>query len=315
MIVIDYLFLVNKSSKESLYQKKWFYLGTDYKKIKVLQNSFLKADGYVDVFHELKSIQEEYKQEFIDFIGSLSVKYDSFQWWASSVSEKGMFEGQPLFMEFCYFKLIKQYMNQDVLIVLDNLTLLEAVQQNYNVKTYIYQKSSYIAEIIGYFKSRAKFFIMHFFRKKAPDCYISGKKYIGLISWVDDRNTESGDFEDSYFGKLFSSKKNNDEFLYLPNFIFRKYKDEAFAALRKESINYFSLFDNFTKLDVLKALFLSMGFNFDKNEKFIFDGENVSLFIKQKLKDDWLANRLSKYYLLYFAVKCLKQKGVFLDKF
>ncbi|MCK5615191.1 hypothetical protein KAR91_75710, partial [Candidatus Pacearchaeota archaeon] len=214
MIVIDYYYLVNNSFKEPLRQKKWFYLGTDYKKIKVLQNSFFDNDNQVDVFQELKTIQEEYKQKFIDFIGSLSIKYNSFEWWASSVSEKNMFDDQPLFMELCYFKLIKCFLNQNIIIILDNPTLLEAVKQNYNVTTHASKNYKICTDIKKYLKSRIKFFIKHFFNKKDPAYYVPGKKYFGLISWVDNRNTDSGYFEDSYFGKLFSSNKNNDKFLY-----------------------------------------------------------------------------------------------------
>ena len=177
-------------------------------KIVYIGNDIISIDKSKLIFEQdiFFKIQKDLKDKYINFIDSLSEKYNSFDWWISSLHEKNIFDDNDIFLSLCYLKLILYYIKKynNLIFIIKNINLLITIKQNNFKGKYYYNKFYLIKEKFNsfyfYFKNRFAFLKKRLFEKKTKLNIDIDKEYIGLISWIDKRNFLSDkSFKENYF--------------------------------------------------------------------------------------------------------------------
>ncbi len=114
---------------------QWIYCGKDVPFCMELER-LLGAGIRIKIGDSLQECAREFRQDYIDFIGELSLRSNLNgnldQWWLSSLSEKNPFVSDT-FLYFCYIKVCQRIANTtdtDILIVCENSYLARAIYTN-----------------------------------------------------------------------------------------------------------------------------------------------------------------------------------------
>ena len=112
----------------------WLFLGRDYERLLKLKVSAPAGSLYIDLGDLLNDISYKLRRPYIDYIASLSTKFNSLPWWISDVAEKNVM-GSPAFLYICYLKIMKEllsakFKNKNVCIVSESAVLLEIIKRS-----------------------------------------------------------------------------------------------------------------------------------------------------------------------------------------
>lgn len=203
----------------------WVYLSKNALLFTTLRKTLPQEIRFIDTCDMLQDTALHYRQDYIDFIGSLSVQNNSTLWWVTSVSEKNPFIS-TVFLNFCYLKIVEHLIDStnNLVIICDSYSFIDAVKDTFASRPHltitivdnrtgeIVKKSSrFFAGILkkGYFAVRfisricmAKCFaIIKGHEKPGND-----QNKIALQSWTDARSFSSdGKYHDTYFGDMSTS--------------------------------------------------------------------------------------------------------------
>jgi len=230
----------------------------------------------------MNNFTEDYRNEFIEFISDLSEQFDSFDWWCTSVSEKNIFIGNSLFR------------------ILNGDDLELAGYDKFSLKKY--------------YKSRRRFFDNNISNEvKFPD-FEPSKKYIGLLTWIDDRNfAVDGEYKDTYFNQLYNQLKSRNDFLLLTNRLYTISNTKAQNLLRKNNIPFIDIFKCYRKSDVIKSILFSLYYN-PLKKRIFFKKRNIAEILKRNIANDLIDNRFAQYYLMYYSIKRIAERGINFDR-
>lgn len=115
-------------------RQRWVYLGGDITTCNKINKNFgeenkVKTDGL------LYAISKKLKEKYVEYVGEMSKRYDSMDWWGTQLSEKSPFLSK-VFINICYlsmfFEIIKK--NSDVIFFVENNYLRETIIKNSNKK-------------------------------------------------------------------------------------------------------------------------------------------------------------------------------------
>jgi hypothetical protein len=255
----------------------WLYLSKDALLFKNLRTSVPKDLPIIKTGDLLQDIAHRYRQDYIDFIGSLSVRNNSIYWWLTSVSEKNPFIS-TVFLYFCYLKIIEHFINSsdNLVIICDSHSLIDAIKDTFASRsdlTFIVMDSRFNRRICtssklfsgivkkGYFLIRfisrigiAKFFSII----KGHRNTWKNQNKIAIHSWTDARSfLNKGKYHDTYFGNMSDHvKEYSPEYLTISYVLPTIYYVKAVINLIRCNEKIF-LFEEFLSFgDVFRALFL-----------------------------------------------------------
>ena len=311
MILVEYSYLNHKFelNKKHFVNKKWLYLGVNYDVFLNIKNNFLQKELCVDCYEEFKKIQKENESIFLEFFGDLCEKFNSIEWWSSSISERNMFIDEPLFISICLIILGSRYSSQkDILIISDNDNIINFFKSKAQIK-FLYKKNialNIISKIKIYYKSRRRF-VFESYNEQAKKKELKDfkfKKFIGLCSWVDARNFDAtGNFTETYFGKIFKKFVEKDNYIFLPFFLYTYNSAEAKKLLKKNFIRYINILSYYSKIEIALSLLrniLPKKFFF---AKYVFNGIDCSTVVRKYILEEYINNKFSYYYLNYYSIK------------
>ena len=114
---------------------QWVYLGKNVP-FSLKLEQLLGTSTKIKIGDLLQEIAKEFRQEYIDYIGELSLAAERLHpigcWWLSSVSEKNPFISD-VFLHFCYIKFCQRIignLSSDLFIVCETRALAQALLSN-----------------------------------------------------------------------------------------------------------------------------------------------------------------------------------------
>lgn len=304
--------LLKTKYRDKFKESKWLYLGTDYRNLIEFENNILLKENAIDYYNIFKRIEVELKEKYIQYIDSLSEKFDSFKWWVSSVAEKNIVEENNLFLQLCFLKLVEKYADSDILIISDDIALLNTIHINFPKSEFLIstKENIFFDKLKKYYKNRIRFIRKYWCKNNTHDEFDSDKIYIALMSWVDNRNFFENKFKENYFGKLFDKLNTTKNFIFLPFILYTIQKKIALQKLEENKIKYIDIFSYYRKTDVVRAILKSLCSDFIFNKKFYFENFDISNLIKFRLLNDLIENRYAQYYLMKYSIKRLSEKKI-----
>jgi len=110
----------------------WTYLGPDFKQREWIRKRVLSHSEFVDVYDAVQKRAGELRSHWIDVVGDLGIRYDSLEWWASSLADKNP-EESSVFLELCHLfvatELQHAHSREGILFVVENRGLRNQVRE------------------------------------------------------------------------------------------------------------------------------------------------------------------------------------------
>ena len=321
LIETDFLF-GKKKFTDKIQGYNWFYLSADYiKYLKLINEKILDKSLNIDFYEEFKRVEEEVREKYIEYISSLSEKYDSFAWWISSIQEKNIICKNNLFLQICLLNIVLSYIEKKriLVVITDDIYLLKCLHRNIkHSELYLNKTSNFLNQLKLFYKTRKRFLFSTYqsnIKKKNNNKFEEKENYIGLITWIDKRNFRNDEFKENYFCALFDKLKKRKDFILLPFFLYTFPKKIAKEKLLKEKFLFYDLFDG--KISIIQLLKIIVGSLIPPkwlNDKFIFLNYDISILIRSKVLEDFIKNRNSNYYKYYYSIKNFLKSGIKIKK-
>ena len=316
----------------------WTYLGEDVTNAISVEEWIGARGKRIDISERLQETANSLRQNYIDYIGELSVQHNSILWWASSLSEKNHYISKT-FLHSCYIKvalsLIESHKQDNLILFVENRSLRLSLIANipgYDV-LHIKQKFSHVLESLtdrmefmikhGWFVINNIYRILltqHIYHLNKID-FISGKgasedDLILIHTWVDERSfTENNDFQDAYFGTLSEYMTKNGKNVVIVPYIL---DNAPYAKTVKRLMaceNHFIIPSAHLSIsDVLSALIKTLKKPREKSYP-NFENMDISDIIHLNWVNDWKDVRLASNLLLYSVVRNLKRQNLSIDRF
>ena len=301
----------------------WLYLGQDVAQRENITRVVGKENRYF-TGNLLQEVAYEQKQPFLDFLAELGLKQkNQLYWWASDIAYKNPLTSD-FFLHWCYASLFgrvcfKEEGRQKLLLVfVQDRWLYKCLSQRYGVNTpglrFLSRKwvlpealklSIRFIAVRGYFLLRA---IRHLGRSGRVASRNGrtletrdGKGRVYLCSWIQDRFfTESGEFQDAYWGRLPEILTGNGFSITYITHLFLS------SALKRKCLGYsefeFTFLDHYIRLgDIFRSFFARFQIHYGRELKWL-----ETLLQRQALCEVFLHNHLA----YYFAFKrWLKESG------
>ena len=294
----------------------WFYLGRNYEKLLDLRQKVPKSFHFVDIGEQLNSTAYELRRPYLDYIGELSVRFNSLAWWISRVAEKNVMVS-PLFLFVCYLHIIRHLMKgelkeKNICIISESPALLETISRLSEFKNYSARKRCNLkADFLkAYLRSLVRLlrFIGRVFRRSTRPVLHKGPVTI-LRTWVSDKNLGSnGEFHDSYFPCLFDYFKRNNVNVYILPIIFniKKSYADTLRWFRRAKVPFIIPEDYYHLSDYLGAVRLSYKSHKYFRNSFVFNGFDLSLLFKRESLENLFASGVLNLVMHYYLFKHLK---------
>ncbi len=314
----------------------WLFLGRDYKRLLELKEKALSRFKYVDLGDMLYDLSYQARRQYIDYIASLSTKFDDLPWWMSTVAEKNTMSG-PIYLYVCYLMIVKNLLanelkDKNICIFSESVALLETIRRSDFVKTRkVVKRYSYYLYFSGLLVRavyRTLRFIIKSIRRKIAA--IRSKKHekkpiietlpeLSIIrTWVSGNNLNSnGDFKDFYFpGLLEYMEQKNINAVILP--IVNDSKNcsyiDAMHWFRKARLNFIVPEDYYSLINYIMTIVVSIKSVIIMFKKFIFNGIDLSLLFQTESISCMLLWETDQVLMHYFLLKRLKEKGAKINK-
>jgi hypothetical protein len=208
----------------------WRFLSRDALLYMKLRDFFHNDDIFVPTGDTLQQIARQHRQEYIDFIGTMSHHNNPLSWWLTSVSEKNPFISQ-VFLNFCYLKVIERNLDsyRDMVIICDSRPLMYSIRDTFSdhkdcsiqiIDSRIGQITERISGFISGMEKKTFYAIRFICRIVIAKLYASYKGHknvdalnptIAIDTWTDARSfLENSTYRDVYFGELGRRVKERD---------------------------------------------------------------------------------------------------------
>lgn len=315
-----------KRNKGKLIDKKfrWLYLGNDTSKYLHILDYLGCYGKNVNENIDLQNIAKTIRNDYIDYIGSMSERYHSESWWLASFPEKNQFISR-VFLNICYQKIVLSELesgkdSEPLVIFIDNRYLWRSIVKSIRLSGKYsgferYTKDSAFNKVfedagtaLRFTFNKSKFIINSSFKilvskyifrinRKIRDH--TGKDNILLISWVDSRSFKNEEYSDPYFGVLYDYLKGKGKnVIVIPQII----PDllEYYSIVKKMTISKdaFLVPEAFLKItDPIKTVFSEIKRCPKQSSYPFFMNMDISDLIYSDFIDDWTGNRISSIKL------------------
>ncbi len=286
-----------------------------------LTNEYVENLNNITILEKKQLNKETMIEKYNNFIGDLNCKYNSFLWWAETISSKN------LYMSFLYVNIYKllQFINcinsikkdNDLIILVDNEYLFKQIKhycKNNNVKYKSKRKKMIDSRII---KNNLTFLIDRWIKKiiinkelkKTIQKKINKTDSCNIIrTWIDKRSFNEYGFSTVYLGKLNLYLK--DKNILILAGILSDFNQNI------ENIKTYNLLNNsiiipqdyFLKyIDYIKVTFLQFkNIKHFKNTK--FNGEDISYLINGEISEARYTGKARDNLLYYYIAKNLSKQ-------
>lgn len=328
----------NQKTIKKIYQNNpeyrtysWLYLSKDALLFIKLRTVLPEDITILDTGDVLQNTAHRHRQDYIDFIGSLSVRNNSLYWWLTSVSEKNPFIS-TVFHYFCYLKIIEQFLNSssNLVIICDSYSFIDTVKSTFGnrsdlnirvVDSRIDRITSTTLRLFSGFVKKGYFAIRFISRIGIAKCFkiVKGHQNPGnnpnkmaIHSWTDARSFSSdGKYRDTYFGDMSVSIKEYRPDFYTISYVLPTiYYLKAVVNIARFDERIF-LFEEFLSIgDVFRSLFsiiVKIPSNIDVPS---LNNIDLSTIIRQEIHFDRYESSRSETALLhYYAGRRIANRG------
>jgi hypothetical protein len=319
------------------------YLGDDEERSVFLEREFRPEGQRIEISDRLNRVATALRQQYIDFIGELSVQNASSEWWRSCLAEKNPYISQAFFYACCVQacrEAIRDHTSAiPILVVVDPPSLRQALITNLSSEgepLVVHQPWGWKASLLlvgliemvvrqGYFVLvnlgriiYARYYL-HLHRIQPIREAIRSQKPVCITHvWVDQRayNPVTGEFKDQDFDEVgrYLEKKGKSVFI-LPNVLSAASYPRVARYIAESAGKYIVPHAFLRPRDVVGALFRSL-LAYPKLVRYpLFAGLEISDLIYQDIWNDWARQRAAHYVLIEKWVQELKKAGLRIERF
>jgi len=321
------IFLRNYDAKNFDY---WIYLGKHATRCADIETIIGDTIKKKEIGEELQKAASLYRQNYINFIGTIAKTEKKPFWYLISLSEKNPYVSN-FFLNFCYIQALTKILsnNRDTICVFcESGALVKSIKKNLennpdlNVICQVLFSSVSCAHFllfISLIKNKSWFIIRFLFRilhakivvgiRKKEVNSLNEQQGIVIHSWVDQRSfSDIGNYQDVYFGDLSKILQNNHlSVCYLIDILPTIWYPIAVRRLRLSCVRW-CLFEEFLSFsDIFSAVFRVYRQKKWISHTFILSGLDVSDLIYEEKVQDYENTRAEQSYLNYCAGKKMCQ--------
>jgi hypothetical protein len=320
---------------------KWAYFSENVLGAITLQRWIGNTGEQIDIAERLQEAARALRQPYIDYIGKLSVRYNSMQWWATSLSEKSSFT-HSIFLHSCYItvalSLLKSFRQENLIFFVENRALRSCLVENMsemfgcnviclepkfsNILEFLTNSTEFILKHGWFILNNIYRIILtkHIYHLDKIDVFHeknnSKNDFILIHTWVDQRCFTEGDyFQDSYFGTLarYITKKGENVVI-VPSIYYTAPYMETVKKLMNCKENFLISSAHLKIADILAVSKSTLKKPVKKNCP-LFEKMNISDLIFSNRINDWKNTRLDSSLLLYYLVKNWKNQVLPIERF
>lgn len=334
--------VINRFQREEF---SWVYLGKDVVRCTEISRQIGDKGIQKDIAEQLQKTAFSIRQEYIDYIGTLSLKKKSLTWWASCLSEKNPFVSGT-FQNVCNLMLalsiIESEKESNIVFFIESRFLRLSLQDIFLKKGFdnFEHVEPIFSGMVSVLKDRYEYILKHgwfFFNNIYRIMFVKFKARTGKLNssiknvnvndfgneklflihtWVDNRSfKEEFNFKDAYFGKLKDVMKiKGKNVVIVPYILHTVSYTESILKLIKSSENII-IPAMFLKIrDILKESISDV--KKPSFEKFPdFNDIDISRLIHEDILLDWKDTRVNSNLLAFYFIKNLKNSGFDIEQF
>jgi glycosyltransferase involved in cell wall biosynthesis len=315
---------------------RWAYLGENSLKSMAVERFFGGNGQRLETGDRLQATAESLRQPYIDYIGKLSLTYNSLEWWANSFSDKNLWYSKT-FLYSCYVRLCRDLVNEDgqenLVLIGENATIRQGLLANledssqyekYIIETALRNRLDVITKNISSFITKVKFLATIVYRRLLAGSYRlkasadkPSDKTEGMTlihSWIFDRSFDNkGEYHDIYLGDLATHLKNKGKRVVIVPYILYASSYRQTLKKLKQSIGNFLLPESYLKLSDIMRIFFKTLSSRDRRAYPDLQGMKIAGIVADDIKQHLQRTDLTHNLLLYEAIKRWKRAGVNID--
>lgn len=294
----------------------------DYLKEELSKSGFKEINVKID--DEVK--KDSFMKKYIDMIGKLGKKYNSVDWWATSISSKNPFLSDLYERVYYYTQIIKliERSNENLIFISRNVDLNSCIQKyckdksikclNYSKGPNILKKAS--NKIFNFGKYAVHDFLILLQKKNSIRKYMKisnklseKKKYYILRSWFYNKSiSEDRDYKDAYFGKLpqYLNEKI-DDFVVVAG-ILQNYSEMIKRISNYEDILIIPQEYFISYYDYLRITLRSLIYRIKIDKGAIIDEIDVSYLTNKEIQKNYTNYEIRNNLIYYCIVENLTKK-------
>ncbi len=301
----------------------WIYLGKDIFKSKKIEELIGTIAERVNIGEDLQEVARIYRQDYIDYIGKLSLEYDTPLWFLTSLSEKNPFVSD-FFLHFCYVKICQKRIfeqSNNLIIVCENRGIFNSLWenlQNYPQINIVFYDSRFSQIIDNLFslsvrvKNKLVFLLRYLLRVALAKIFSAVMRHstgvkdddpvIIMHSWTDYRSfSQQSDYKEVYLGDVGDGlEKSENNFIYLADILPTMWYPKALYNLCHVNKKIYLMEEFLSFGDVIASLtFVQRNYPNSKTNSF-FDEVEVGTLLSHEFVKDRSSFRPEQSYLNYF---------------
>lgn len=302
---------------------EWVYLGKDAVNATKIERLIGARGKRIETSGILQETARELRQPYIDYIGKLSVKNNSLEWWSSCLSEKNPYTSNT-FLFSCYLKVAEKILSNkqsmNLIFFIENDAVRKSVSKNFNIESTPH--SGILKDIKKFILSKGWFLIKNLSRiifakyKYRMHNKVNRLKPLVLIHTFTNRGSfdANGSFKERYFVGL---KENLER--YSGNVVFMPYiwtdapYDDILRKISKSEEAFLIPHAFLSVFDVFSVFLKDVAGKPKKETYPLFKGMDISDLIYDDLKNEWLGGRRPSDMLFYSLVGRLKENNISID--
>ncbi|MBN1693513.1 MAG: hypothetical protein JW845_08180 [Dehalococcoidales bacterium] len=317
---------------------RWVYLGEDSLKAMAVERFFIGKGQRLEIGDKLQETAGSLRQPYIDYIGRLSLVYNSLEWWAHSISDKNMWFSKT-FLYTCYVRLCRDLVNSDrqenLVLIGENPTIRKGIMANLDdspnygkhlIETPLRNLLNAITKSISSLITKAKYLVFMIYRrllagsyrlKTSADKPSNNTEGLTLIhNWIFDRSFDNnGEYHDVHLGDLNTHLKNKGKRVVIVPYILLTSSYRQTLKKLKKSLGNFLLPESYLKLTDIIRIFIKTLSNRCSYVCPDFQGMRIAGIIAYDVKQHLQRTDLTQNLLFYEAVKHWKQAGIPIESF
>jgi hypothetical protein len=312
---------------------KWAYLGEQITKKILIENMVGEKGTLLETGEMLQKIANETLEKYVEYIGKISLKKNSLEWWVGSVSEKSPYSSK-IFLKICYLKtyneLVKKYGHENLIIFVDDNTLRKTMYQNPAIEVTIksYLKESKLEQIKksmvglkdivlkkGYFVGNNIYkMILAKWIYRMQNTIDKKIQYDVLHTFATKRSfdLQNKKFNENFYGGLIDyAKKSGRNYAIFPSIWGTPYLGAMKILKKEEKILVSHAFISIA--DILRSLIKTMKIPRADYPK--FEWMDINNIIDEEIKTDYAGIRMPSDILNYYTIKNMQKKGILISNF
>jgi hypothetical protein len=310
----------------------WCYFGENISTALEIEKIVGKNGLRLNLGKKIQEKARKLKEQYIDYIGSLSGKFNSLSWWTSSVSEKNPLVSKT-FLNSIYISIAQDYLNSSqnfknfVFFIessglkksfLKNLSKFNDYEMiafesvfNSQIESINHNLKMFLIKLWFIFESLNRICISKFFFSVYTGQKDSSKGLTLIHTWIDNRSfTPEGKFRDSYLGELGSKLKEKGENVVIVPYVLSDISYRKALKKMKLTRENFLLPYAYIRIRDVFSIILRIIFTSTSAEFSPFGEIEISDLLLEDLKRDKIGIRQPRDFILNRVVREWKKSGI-----